>query len=418
MGRAHRNTMRTCSSSEPVAAPTFGPKRAPRREKTDRTAMQRLLTVTGTAALIVAAIVFNAVRYPGVSEQLWRASQAAHGPATEPTTASAENTISGGSRLFGRGETGGTQAAEQRPAASPPESAVVATPDRAGEFAGNAPAPSGAKPLSSGEGRFMPEAAGAQRAALPTGAERAVWPTWRSEETAPPRADSPPTPPQPFGLTPRPGTANAGESSQPNPSRAAAEASGVSNIPWPATASPAATAASATGPTSNQAPTPGDAGDPPKPNTMPRTIAAPLPATNPADLAPIAGPAPSSGRTAERTAEPTTAPRPGPAPSQTASWSPGAPGPASGRPSAISSPSPAGSLPSAVMPPPAPIPDHHRADLVPVQRPKPAADATEAGGTGPKAPWRRLPPVDEGPMATINPPTPAELPAYPSTRTP
>lgn len=412
--------------------------------------MQRLLTVTGTAALIVAAIVFNSVRYPCVSEQLWRASQAAHGPPSDQTLSAEASTASSSSPRSERGspaENGTTNGPGRHSATSASGFSDREPSDRAGESVAGATPPSETPSRSTAEGRFTPEAAGSPNAAPPTAAERAVWPTWRSDSAASNSVESTPTPPQPFGLTPRPGDAASGESSRPGPSPAAAGASGLGNMPWPPTAPSATAPPTGMRSTTNEAPTPGAPVVPHFSNTMPRTPSAPLPVTNPAELVPIADPVPNSERTAGRTAEPTNIPRPGAEPSQAAPWSPAAPRPAPGSPTATSpttspplpatSPTtslPAGSSLSTAAPPPAPIPDNHRHDLVAVANtpvtanadapvtatanaPRPVA-AANGGPPGSSPQWRRLPPVDDLPTAPINPQTTANLPAYPSTRTP
>ncbi len=392
--------------------------------------MQRLLTVTGTAALIIAAIVFNAVRYPRVSEQLWRASQAAHGPPSDQTLAAEAPTASSSSQRSERGspaENGPMNGLGRHSATSASGFSDREPSDRVGEAVAGAAPPSGTPPRSTAEGRSTPEAAGSPSAAQPTGAERAVWPTWRSDSAASKGVESTPTPPQPFGLAPRPGDATAGESSRPGLSPAAAGASGLGNMPWPPTAPSTTAPPAGMRSTTNEALAPGV---PPLPNTMPRTPSAPLPVTNPADLVPIADPPPNSERTAERTAEPAAPSRPRAGASQVAPWSSAAPRPAPGGPTAespttspplptTSLPSPpAGSSLSTAAPPPAPIPDNHRHELVAVASAPPPTAAANQGPAEPKPQWRRLPPVDDLPPAPINPQTTANLPAYPSTRTP
>lgn len=365
--------------------------------------MQRLLTAAGAVALVVLATVFNALRYPSVSVQLWRASQAMHGPAPEPTTVSAGNLPSGGSRLFNLAEHNATNTAEQQPAALAPESTIASQPAPAGASAGNSQGgnsqgPSEATPFSNAEGRFTPDAGGSTRAGRQALSERAVWPTWRSEQTAPPRTDVTPTPPQPFGMLPRARVAAGGESPLPSAPPAAAEAAATDPNRPSATRVPAA----------EQPPRPtASPGIPTLGAAMPRLPADFAPTTRTTELVPVVAPSP------------TAKPGPEPASDSAAVWSPAGASSLPARRSAEPfSPSSGGLWLSTAMPPPAPIPDHHRADLVPVERPKAAAGSADAEGVGPALSWRRLPPVDDGPTAPINPSTAAQLPAYPSTRTP
>ncbi len=323
-------------------------------DKTDRNAMQRLLTATAAAALVVIATVFNSLRYPAVSVQLWQASQAAHGPAiasTAPGDAAAGRSPSGESRPFGPADNDGSNIAEQKPATSPaaasstssPASAAAATPDRMGDFNGNVRAAGDAKPPLPADSRFSAEAPGLSHSGQQSSSERAVWPTWRSESPALPRADTAPT-------------------------------------------------------------------------------------ARPADLVPIAAPAPGDHPLPDakpnRAADPTPVAKPPaePASNGVAVWSPT---PSSSAPSRRSletlearSLSSAGRSLSAAMPPPAPIPDSHRPDLVPVAPAEPVGSVAESQAAKSLQPLRRLPPVDEGTTARTKPPTAAELPAYPSTRTP
>jgi len=425
--RVRRNALLPCCLHESAAVQSVQPKARGTTEKTDRNAMQRLLTAAAAALLVVTATVFNSLRYPSVSVQLWQASQAAHGPSTAPAGDAAVRSLSGGSRPFGLAENGGSNIAEQPPAVSPqgapsqatsplttwptttssqattspPASAAAATPDRAGDFAENSRAAGEAKPLSPDDDRFMPEAPGLPRAGKQAAAERAVWPSWRSDETVSPRTDSTPTPPQPFGMTPRPGVPAGRESRLSNVAPASAATPGVAMPRLSDERSPTARPADMV-----------SVADP-APGVSPSPL---MPATKHPPMMPVARPVPVAN------GAPTAEPSLQPASDRAAIWSPVAAGSAPSRRSTeTSSSATAGSFLSAAIPPPAPIPDRHRPDLVPVAPAEPAGAATErVGGTGVSLPVRRLPTVDDGPTAPTRtkPPTAAELPAYPSTRTP
>mgnify|MGYP000309576175 CR=1 FL=1 len=269
-----------------------------------------------------------------------------------------------------------------------------------GDFDGNVRAPGDARPLSPDDGRFTPEGPGLPHSRQQASSERAVWPSWRSEETASPRTDSAPTPPQPFGMAPRAGVSAERESRPSNVPPASAATSGVA---MPRLSDERAPTARPADSVPEAAPAPG---------ASPSAL---MPATKPSPMMPVAKPVPAANPT------PAAKPSLGPASDRAAIWSPAAAGSASSRRfTETTSPSSVGSFLSAAIPPPAPIPDRHRPDLVPVAPVEPTDAAEIAGGTGALLSVRRLPPVDDGPTAPTRtkPPTAAELPAYPSTRTP
>lgn len=414
--------------------------------------MQRLLTAAAAAALVVIATVFNSLRYPAVSVQLWQASQAAHGPAiasTAPGDAAAGRSPSGESRPFGPADNDGLSIAEQKPATSPaaasstssPASAAAATPDRMGDFDGNVRAAGEAKPTLPADGRFSAEAPGLPHSGQQASSERAVWPNWRSEEAAPPGGDSTPTPPQPFGSMLRPSVPAGGESRPSNVPPASATALAAEHMPPAATGStsaehqkrpiapsgPPTPSPPIAGAMAPRTPTPGvlTPSLPMSGAARPRLSDERSPTARPADLVPIAAPAPGDHPLPDakpnREADPAPVAKPSTDSSsnRAAVWSPASPDSASSRRSLeTTSPSSAGSLLSAAMPPPAPIPDRHRPDLVPVAPAEPMGSVAESQAAKSLQSVRRLPPVDEGTTVRTKPPTAAELPAYPSTRTP
>lgn len=368
--------------------------------------MQRLLTAAAAAALVVTTIVFNSLRYPSVSVQLWRASQAAHGPATEPTAAG--SVVSSGAHAVDPAEKSGTSFADRAPAtrsfaASTTESATAVPSGRTADFAGDVRAAGETKPLAPADGRFTPESPELPRTAQQAFSEQAVWSSWRSEETVSARTNSAPTPPQPFGMAPRAGI-SAGSTPRPS-NEPPASATAIAAEQMPPSAASSSLVELPKQPTAFS-------GQPPARRTDSAPKADPASGDSPS-MVPVAKPVPTAS------AEPAAKPSAEPAADRAAVWSPASAGSAASRRSTETSvPASAGSWLSAAIPPPAPIPDSHRPDLVPVAPADPAAAAEKAGPTGASLPVRRLPPVDEGPTAPTKTPSAAKLPAYPTTRTP
>lgn len=433
----------------------------------DRMLTQRLLSAAGTAAVIGAALVFNALRYPKVSEQLWEASVGVYGRARADSDRSVPNTKALSSQQSDAG------LVDHRPSTDPslswnqPAQGQVIFPSMASDRL--QPPSTKADSSSSGSPSTQPSAPvssdlGGRAKAVADGRTipPAVWPAWQPSATAvdanaqatvdPPRLpasgvafDQSPTDDASRGNLSAPSAATSERTSASKEGRDPALAGRPDN-PRAPTAFPPAGSRSPILPWS---PTPAGGSSATDSETlvpvqMPRTFPRPgntletkPPAAPAATTSPRALPQPTgiAGADALRSETVGLPQRVDPrsweerTPEQQAK-----PAIEGTRPTADDlSPQSKGETPKASVPtgsaakssgaaftpnwtPPPPLPARQPEALIPIASAVPAA--TQGESTSPSASWQRLPPVDDSIASGDRPGAVEHLPRFPTTRTP